>query len=121
MTISERREITFDADEVLTALKALDANSAANLGLPNNRPIAVKFDPVGAYISAKYDPINHDTAGLWITLDGPPLAVLLMNLCRSKHMPLPRHATKFIRIMNDSVVLGFNSIPVLLPQADQTR
>jgi hypothetical protein len=50
----------------------------------------------------------YGAAGSSVSLDGPHLAVLLMNWCRSKHVPLPRQASKSIRILAYGVVLSFD-------------
>jgi hypothetical protein len=103
MTIKERRQIIFDAEELDAALR--EANSIApQLKLPD-RHIAVEFCPSEGCIFTKYDTEKVDSNASRFKLEGPLIAVLMIRWCNLKNIPVPKHGSKSVRVMDRSVIL----------------
>jgi hypothetical protein len=108
MAITERREIIFDADEVYAALQGLSSTVVGRLGLPSERPVAVQFRSVETRLAIQYAATDADAPASLVELEGPHLAVLMMQWCRLRQVPLPRQASKSVRVVDDALVLSLS-------------
>jgi hypothetical protein len=108
MAITERREIIFDADEVYAALQGLSSTVVCRLGLPLERPIAVQFRSAETRLAIQYAATGADASASLVGLDGPHLAVFMMQWCRLKQVPLPRQASKSVQVVDDALVLSLS-------------
>ena len=108
MAIKERREITFNADEVNTALQNISKDSASKLGLPSEWQAGIKFvfaeDSLTLHFAANTDGLVSS-----LRLDGVRLAVFMMEWCRVRKVPLPRIGSKSVRVANQTIVLTLNT------------
>lgn len=103
MGITDRREIRFEADTVLTAI-AVQPTAAAALGLPAVAPNAARFVPPKHHVVLLYR-VGAGEADFTVSVES--LGALLIGFCCKAGISLPRSAKKTIRIEEDSIVLAF--------------
>jgi hypothetical protein len=104
MTIKERRQIIFDADELNAALQRV-TSIAPQLKLPDHY-VAVEFCPSENCIFMKSDTGN---VGSNFRLEGSSIAVLLIKWCNLKKIPVPRFGEKSVRVMENGVILSIDN------------
>ena len=105
MAIKERREITFDADEVYAALQNINKDSASKLGLPSRWQAGNGFDFAEGFL-VLHSAANANAPTFSLRLDGIQLAVFMMEWCRVRKVPLPRSGSKSVRVINQTLVLA---------------
>jgi len=104
MAIKERRQIIFDADEVLAALRKVGGLTAELAGIPLDSLESVRLLPAEDSVSVSYrGPVNGTRQ---VKLAGPGLAVVLMRWCMLCKVPLPKSAGKSLVVMDESVVIN---------------
>ena len=101
--ITDRREILFDAEALLTVL-AGSPRAATALGLPPGAPQAVLFDPKAEAVRFIW---SHNSKRQADSVDSTRLGALLVGFCLRLRVPLPRRAEKGIRVEAGLVVLTF--------------
>jgi hypothetical protein len=101
--IIDRREIQFEAEALLVVI-AGSPRAAASLGLPPGLPQAVVFDPGAEAVRLVWSQGKQKQAEV---LDAVRLGALLVGFCLRMRVPLPRRATKSIRVESGLVALEF--------------
>lgn len=101
--ITDRREIRFEAEALLMVLAGSPRATAA-LGLPPGAPQAVVFDPGTESVRFVWSTAGQRRSE---SLEGSKLGALLVSFCLRIRVPLPRRASKSIRVEPDMVVLEF--------------
>ncbi len=103
MPIVDRRELEFDADALL--LVAVSSSQAiASFGLPAMQPVAIRFYPLESEIGLAY---GTAAAPRVIRLSAVKVGALLVSYCIRSKIPMPRKATKGVRVEGDRVFLEF--------------
>ena len=108
MAIKERREITFDADEVYAALQNINRDIASKIGLPSEWRAGIEFDFAEGFLLV-HSKANANGPAFSLRLDGIELAVFMMEWCRVRKVPLPRNGNKSVRVVNQTLVLSLSS------------
>ena len=116
--ITERREIGFEAETLMTVL-AGSPKAAAAFGLAGGQPKAVLFDTKAKAVRFVFSGSGDHTHS--VSLDATRLAALLVGFCMRMRIPLPRKAEKTIRVEPGVVVLAFRTsvqpnLAALLPE-----
>ena len=104
MAIREERRISFDSEAVRQAFAAAP-DTRARLNLPPGVPCEVDILPDNRLVRATYRAQPAVESSTVVELAGPELAVLLMQLCRNRRIPLPRDAAKRLIFTPDTVTL----------------
>lgn len=117
--ITERREILFETEALLLVL-ANSPRAVAAFGLPPGLPQAVVFEPTRDSVRFVWSGGPRRSA----ELKAAELGALLVGFCLRLRVPLPRRATKTIRVEPGAVVLAFrNTVKpnalALLPEGHQ--
>lgn len=104
MAIREERRISFDRETVQQAF-ATTSYTRARLNLPPGTPYEVDILPDDRLVRATYRSDPQIGSSTVVELAGPELAVLLMQLCRNRRIPLPRDAAKRLVFAPEAVTL----------------
>jgi hypothetical protein len=103
LSITDRRDISFDADAILAAIAALP-DAAGVLGLPAAPPDALRFEPAEHRILVQYR-VSVENAEFSVPMES--LGAMLVGFCCRHRITLPRGARKSIRIEEEAAVLSF--------------
>jgi hypothetical protein len=117
VSISDRREIAFDAAATVVAIGCSQRMVRA-IGLPSGTPDGARFDPASGKVILLYrveeDSFpDHAVPQQAITIQPGPLSALLLSYCMRTGIRIPRHLGRSMRVDRDAVVLLFaDSHPV---------
>jgi hypothetical protein len=98
MSLVETRELRFGQLALRFAL-AHAGGAAEQVGLPKGVPEAVRFVAEAQAVTARFGGAEERQ------LDSAALGLVLVAYCLRARIPLPRRATKSVRVLPDAVVL----------------
>jgi hypothetical protein len=119
VALIDKREIEFDTEALLIVV-ATSQRAAESFGLPGFPPNDVRFDPKQGTVGFLYGSAQSQRS---IYLTAEVVGALLVSYCIRARIPMPRKASKGVRVEGMSVILAFRTVfsPVPTPAKETSK